>query len=127
MVGFLVNIEEKTRTNTYFRQVLYTSQHEQVVLMSLLPNEDIGEEIHEIVDQFLRIEEGEGKVIMNGEEHAVKDGDAFVVPAGVKHNLINTSSEKPLKLYTIYSPPHHKDLTVHKTKVEAMADAEDHL
>lgn len=127
MGGFLVNIEEKTRTNTYFRQVLYTSQHEQVVLMSLLPNEDIGEEIHEIVDQFLRIEEGEGKVIMNGEEHVIKDGDAFVVPAGTKHNVINTSSEKPLKLYTIYSPPHHKDKTVHKTKADAVADKEDHL
>ena len=127
MIGFLVNIEEKTRTNTFFRQVLYTGQHEQVVVMSLQPNEDIGEEIHEIVDQFLRIEEGGGKVIMNGEEHVIKDGDAFVVPAGTKHNVINTSSEKALKLYTIYSTPHHKDKTLHKTKADAMADKEDHL
>mgnify|MGYP001616974639 CR=1 FL=1 len=127
MVGFLVNIEEKTRANSLFRQVLYTGQHEQVVVMSILPNEDIGEEVHEIVDQFLRIEEGEGKVIMNGEEHVIKDGDAFVVPAGTKHNVINTSSEKELKLYTIYSPPHHKDKTVHKTKADAVADKEDHL
>ena len=127
MIGFLVNIEEKTRTNTFFRQVLYTGQHEQVVVMSLQPNEDIGEEIHEIVDQFLRIEEGGGKVIMNGEEHVIKDGDAFVVPAGTKHNVINTSSEKALKLYTIYSPPHHKDKTLHKTKADAIADKENHL
>lgn len=127
MVGLLVNIEEKTRANSFFRQVLYTGQHEQVVVMSILPNEDIGEEVHEIVDQFLRIEEGEGRMVMNGEEHVVKDGDAFVVPAGTKHNVINTSSEKPLKLYTIYSPPHHKDKTVHKTKADAVADKEDHL
>ncbi|OGK20288.1 cupin [Candidatus Roizmanbacteria bacterium RIFCSPHIGHO2_01_FULL_39_8] len=127
MIGFLVNIEEKTRTNTFFRQVLYTGQHEQVVVMSLQPNEDIGEEIHEIVDQFLRIEEGVGKVIMSGEEHRIKDGDAFVVPAGTKHNVINTSSGKALKLYTIYSPPHHKDKTLHKTKADAIADKENHL
>jgi mannose-6-phosphate isomerase-like protein (cupin superfamily) len=84
-------------------------------------------EIHEIVDQFLRVEAGEGKVIMNGKEHAIKGGDAFVVPAGTEHNVINTSAENPLKLYTVYSPPHHKDETVHKTKQEAEADKEDHL
>jgi mannose-6-phosphate isomerase-like protein (cupin superfamily) len=84
-------------------------------------------EIHEIVDQFLRVEAGEGKVIMNGEEHLIKDGDAFVVPAQTEHNVINTSAERPLKLYTVYSPPHHKDGTIHKTKQEAEGDKEDHL
>lgn len=84
-------------------------------------------EVHEIVDQFIRVEEGEGKAIMNGEEHPIKDGDAIVVPAGVEHNVINTSSVKQLKLYTIYSPPHHKDKVVHKTKAEAETDSEDHL
>ena len=127
MTGYLQNIEEITLKNGYFRQVLYTSQHQQLVVMSLLPNEDIGMEIHEIVDQFLRIESGEGKLIMNGEEHLVKDGDAFIVPAGTQHNVINTSSDKPLKLYTIYSPPHHKDKTIHKTKRDAELDREDHL
>jgi mannose-6-phosphate isomerase-like protein (cupin superfamily) len=121
------NIEEQTINNDYFRQVIYTGQHEQVVLMSLNPNESIGMEVHEIVDQFLRIEKGEGKVIINGKEQAVKDGFAIVVPAGAKHNVINTSSTKPLKLYTIYAPPHHKDGTIHKTKEEAEKDKEDHI
>ncbi|MDO8497341.1 MAG: cupin domain-containing protein [bacterium] len=127
MTGYIGNIEKLTLANTYFRQVLYTGQHNQLVLMCLQPNEEIGVEVHEIVDQFLRIEEGEGKVIMNGEEHLVKDGDAIIVPAGAKHNVINTSSEKQLKLYTVYSPPHHKDDTIHKTKAEAEADTTDHL
>jgi mannose-6-phosphate isomerase-like protein (cupin superfamily) len=127
MTGFVGNIEEKTLANTYFRQVIYTGQHSQLVLMCLQPNEEIGEEVHEIVDQFLRIETGEGKVIINGEEQLIKDGDAIVVPAGAKHNVINTSSEKQLKLYTVYSPPHHKDGIIHKTKSEAKTDKEDHL
>lgn len=127
MTGFLQNIEQLTLNNTYFRQVLYTGQHAQLVLMSLNPGEEIGMEVHEIVDQFLRVEAGEGKVLMNGEEHIVKNGDAFIVPAGTQHNVINTSSDKPLKLYTVYSPPHHKDGIVHKTKQEAEADKEDHL
>lgn len=127
MTGFLQNIEQLSLQNTHFRQVLYTGQHAQLVLMSLLPNEDIGMEVHEIVDQFLRVESGEGKVVMNGEEHPIKDGDAFIVPAGTQHNVFNTSSDKPLKLYTLYSPPHHRDATVHKTKQEAEADKEDHL
>lgn len=127
MTGFIGNIEEKTHANTYFRQVIYTGQHAQLVVMCLQPNEDIGMEVHEIVDQFLRIEEGEGKVILNGEEHSIKDGDAIIVPAGVQHNVINTSNEKQLKLYTIYSPPHHKDGIVHKTKADALADTSDHL
>lgn len=127
MIGFVGNIEEKTLENNYFRQVLYTGQHIQLVLMCLKPNEEIGLEIHEITDQFLRIESGEGKIIINGEEQSIKDGDAIVVPAGAEHNVVNTSSSKKLKLYTIYAPPHHKDGTIHKTKEEANIDTADHL
>lgn len=127
MTGYLTNIEDKTIANSTFRTVLYTSQHQQLVVMSLLPDEDIGMEVHEVVDQFLRVEKGTGKVVMNGEEHPVSDGDAFIVPAGTHHNVINTSSTESMKLYTVYSPPHHKDGTVHKTKAEANADKEDHL
>jgi mannose-6-phosphate isomerase-like protein (cupin superfamily) len=127
MTGYLQNIEEITLKNENFRQVLFTSQHVQLVVMSLKPGEEIGLEIHQIVDQFLRVEAGEGKVIINDEEHPIKAGDAIIVPAQTSHNLINTSSEKPLKLYTIYSPPHHKDGTIHQTKQAAEADHEDHL
>jgi len=127
MIGYVDNIEQKTLDNNNFRQVLYTGQHSQLVVMSLAANEDIGVEIHEIVDQFLRIEQGEGKIILNGEERLVKDGDAIVVPAGVEHNLINMSSDRQLKLYTIYSPAHHKDQTIHKTKADAENDTEDHI
>ncbi len=127
MTGFLGNIEELTLKNNFFRQVLFTGQHAQVVLMSLNPGEEIGVEVHEIVDQFIRIETGSGKVIMNGEEHNISDGDAFVVPAGTKHNVVNLSEKEPLKLYTVYSPPHHKDGVVHKTKMAADADKADHL
>lgn len=127
MTGYVGNIEELTLSNSNFRQVIYTGQHSQLVVMCLKPNEDIGFEIHEIVDQFLRIEKGEAKIILNGEEHLVKDGDAFIVPAGVKHNVINTSSENPLKLYTVYSPPHHKDGIIHRTKADAVADQSDHI
>lgn len=127
MIGYVGNIEELTLANNYFRQVIYTGQHTQLVLMCLQTNEEIGEEVHEVVDQFLRIEEGEGKVIMNGQEQAIKAGSAIVVPAGTKHNVINTSADKPLKLYTLYSPPHHKDGIVHKTKLEAEADQTDQI
>jgi len=127
MTGFVGNIEELTLANNYFRQVIYTGQHVQLVVMSLLPNEDIGMEIHQTTDQFLRIEKGEGKVILNGEESLIKDGSAIVVPAGTQHNVINTSSVNPLKLYTVYSPPHHKDGTIHKTKQDAETDTKDHL
>lgn len=127
MIGYLDNIEKVALTNENFRQVLYTGQHAQLVVMSLNPNEEIGEEVHQIVDQFLRVEAGEGRLVLNGEEQTVKDGDAFMIPAGVKHNVINTSPDKPLKLYTIYSPPHHKDGTIHKTKEEAASDEEDHI
>lgn len=127
MKGYITNIENDTLQNEYFRKVLYTAQHSQLVLMSLQPKEDIGEEIHEIVDQFIRIEEGEGKAILNGEEHTLADGSAIVIPAGTKHNIFNTSTEKKLKLYTIYSPAHHRDKTIHKSKKDALADKEDHL
>ena len=127
MAGFVTNIDEKTLANPNFRHVIFTAPHSQLVLMSLKPNEEIGMETHANVDQFFRIESGEGKVIMNGEEQMIKDGSAIVVPAGTEHNVINTSAEKELKLYTIYSPPNHPDGKIHKTKQEAMADEEDHL
>jgi len=127
MTGYVGNVEKLALENTDFRRVLFTGQHEQLVLMNLLPNEDIGEEVHEIVDQFLRVEAGEGKVIIDGEEKAVSDGDSILVPAGAKHNLINTSDKNPLKLYTVYAPPHHKDGTTHKTKADAESDTEDHI
>lgn len=121
MIGYKANIEELTRANTYFRQVLFTAPHSQLVLMTLQPNEEIGMEVHPDNDQFFRFEEGEGKVIIDGTEYPVKDGDAAVVPAGAQHNVINTSGTAMLKLYTIYSPAHHPDGTVHKTKAEAIA------
>lgn len=127
MKGYVTNIEEKTIQNSYFREVLHTTQHSQLVVMSLLPNEDIGVEVHETVDQFIRIEEGEAKAILDGEEHSLSSGSVVIVPAGIKHNIVNTSSEKKLKLYTLYTPPHHKDGTIHKTKEEAQSDTEDHI
>ena len=119
MHGFITNIEQDTENNNFFRKVIFTAKNCQLVLMSLKPNEEIGEEVHENVDQFFRFEKGEGKVVLGGEESAVKDGFVLVVPAGTKHNIINTSSSESLKLYTIYSPPNHADGTIHKTKQEA--------
>ena len=127
MTGYVGNIEEATLNNSNFRQVVFTGPHSQLVLMSLNPNEDIGPEVHANVDQFFRVEKGEGKVVMKGEEQPIKDGSAIVVPAGTEHNIINTSSDSCLKLYTIYTPPQHKDGVVHKTKTEAEADETDHL
>lgn len=121
MTGFVGNIEEKTLVNTYFRQVLYTGVHAQLVVMSLALGEEIGLETHPNVDQFFRFESGEGKVIINGEESLVKNGSAVIVPAGAQHNVINISQTEALKLYTIYSPPNHPDGTIHKTKQEALA------
>ena len=126
MNGYVIDIEEKTLKNNYFREVLFTAKYSQLVVMSLLPNEEIGSEVHHNVDQFLRIEEGEGKAVLNGKEYKIKDGSAIVVPAGVEHNVINLSSTNKLKLYTIYSPAEHRDKTEHKTKKEALADTEDH-
>ena len=126
MVGFVDNIEEKTEQNNFFRQVLYTGKHTQLVVMSLLPGEEIGMEVHPQVDQFFRIEEGRAEVIIDGEEHEVDEGFAIIVPAGSQHNVINTGSN-PLKLYTLYSPPNHPDGTIHRTRAEAMAaEKEEH-
>jgi mannose-6-phosphate isomerase-like protein (cupin superfamily) len=122
MKGFVINIDEETEINTDYRRVLYTARNSQLVVMHLEPSDEIGAEIHEL-DQFIRFEEGEGLVILNGEEYAVSDGFAVVIPAGVEHNVINTGSE-PLKLYSVYAPPEHKDGTVHKTKAD---DAEEHF
>jgi mannose-6-phosphate isomerase-like protein (cupin superfamily) len=126
MAGYIADIEKETKENTNFRKVLFTGPQSQLVVMSLKPGEDIGEEVHNDIDQFIRIEEGKGKVVLDGEETAIKDDWATVIPAGTKHNVINTSQEKELKLYTIYSPPEHKDGTIHKTKEEAMADEHHH-
>lgn len=120
MVGFVGNIEEQTQANDYFRQVIFTAPHSQLVLMSLNPGEEIGMETHADVDQFFRFESGTGKVILNSEESVVSNGFAVVVPAGTEHNVVNTGTDK-LKLYTIYSPANHPDGTIHKTKAEAMA------
>lgn len=127
MVGYVGDIEKETLANNNFRRVVFTGKYAQLVVMSLLPNEEIGLEVHPAVDQFFRVDAGEGKVVMNGEEHALGNGDAIVVPAGTEHNVINTSASQPLKLYTIYSPPQHKDGTVHATKAEALADEADHV
>lgn len=127
MPGYIIDIEKKTLANENFREVLYTAQHCQLVVMNLQPKEDIGVEIHEIVDQFIRVEEGEGKAILNGKEYALTDGSAIIIPAGVKHNIVNTSSDKKLKIYTIYCPPHHRDKTIHKSKKDALLDTDDHI
>jgi mannose-6-phosphate isomerase-like protein (cupin superfamily) len=119
MKGYIVNIEEKTQTNDYFRQVLFTTDKSQLVVMALQPGEEIGMEVHPEHDQFIRFEKGSGKMIMDGKESVVSDGFAVVIPAGTEHNVINTSSEV-MKLYTIYTPPEHQDGTVHKTKQEAI-------
>ncbi|MDD5098950.1 MAG: cupin domain-containing protein [Candidatus Colwellbacteria bacterium] len=123
MKGFVDNIEKLTIENDNFRKVLYTAKNSQLVLMSIAPNDDIGEEVHDL-DQFLRIESGEGKAVLDGIEYAISDGSAIVVPAGAKHNIINTSSVSALKLYTLYSPPEHMDGVVRRTKAEAMASEE---
>jgi mannose-6-phosphate isomerase-like protein (cupin superfamily) len=122
MKGFCINIETATLENGNFRKVLYTSKHSQLVLMSLKPGEDIGMEVHEENDQFFRFEKGQGKCIIDGNEYELTDGVAVVVPAGAQHNIINTSKTEGLKLYTIYSPAHHKDRIVRATKEEAEAN-----
>lgn len=123
MKGFVENIEELTLENENFRTVLYTGKHSQLVVMSIPAGEDIGEEVHTL-DQFIRFEEGEGKVLMDGVEHVVGDGTVVIVPAGARHNVINTSTSDALKLYTLYAPPEHIDGTVHVTKADALAHEE---
>ena len=121
MNGFITDIEKETLDNNFFRRVLYTARNSQLVVMALKPGEEIGEEVHEEHDQFFRIESGQGEVVLNGEIHFVKDDFAVVVPAGVRHNVINTSNGM-MKLYTIYSPPEHKEGTVHQTKEDALRE-----
>ncbi len=121
MTGFITDIEDETLKNDNFRKVLFTAQHSQLVVMSLKPGEDIGAEVHPNTDQFFRFESGMGKVVIDGEEHEVKNGSVVIVPAGANHNVINTSPDQPLQLYTIYSPPQHPDGTIHKTKADATA------
>lgn len=123
MKGFFANIEKAALANNNFRQVLYTAKHSQLVLMSLKPKEEIGMEVHPDNDQFFRFEKGKGKCIIDGNEYALTDGVAIVVPAGAQHNIINVSETEELKLYTIYSPAHHKDGVVRATKEAAEADS----
>lgn len=123
MKGFSTDIESATKENTNFRKVLYTGKYSQLVLMSLSPSEDIGMETHKDNDQFFRFEMGEGKCVIDGNEYVVKDGDVIIVPAGAKHNIINTSDSEDLKLYTLYSPPHHKNSVVRATKAKAEESA----
>src|SRR4030042_17729 len=118
MKGFINNIEKDTLANNFFRKVIFTASHSQLVLMSLKPGEEIGEEVHDTLDQFFRFEKGEGKVVIEGQEFPISDGSAVVIPSGTKHNIINTSGSEPFKLYTIYSPPNHQDKTIHQTKEE---------
>lgn len=125
MKGYNSNIEKETLENTNFRKVLYTGKHSQLVLMSLRPNEEIGMEIHTDNDQFFRFEKGEGKCIIDGNEYILGDGSVIAVPSGAEHNIINTSSTEDLKLYTIYSPAHHKDQIVRNTKEDAIANEEE--
>lgn len=124
MKGYHANIEELVAGNENFRQVVYTAKHSQLVLMALKPNEEIGMEVHDENDQFFRFESGVGKVFIDGNEYLVKDGDVIVIPSGAEHNVINTSGTESLKMYTIYSPAHHADGTVHATKEDAMNDEE---
>jgi mannose-6-phosphate isomerase-like protein (cupin superfamily) len=126
MSGYSIDIEKKTIENTYFREVLYTAPNLQLVVMTLKPGEEIGMETHEHGDQFFRVEAGEGKAILDGETHQLTDGSIVIIPEKVEHNIVNTSADKDLKVYTIYTPPEHKDGVVHKTKAEADADEDDH-
>jgi len=126
MKGYVDNIEKAALENSNFRTVLYTAKNSQLVLMSLKPGEEIGEEVHHL-DQFIRVEKGMGRAILDGVERAIEDGTAIVIPAGTKHNVINMSSDLELKLYTIYSPPEHTDGIVHATKQDALADTADHF
>ena len=121
MKGYKTNIEKDTKANEHFRKVLYTGKHTQLVLMSLKPGEEIGAETHRGIDQFFRVDKGHGKCTIDGHVYLIKDGDAFIVPSGAKHNVVNTSESEELKVYTLYSPPHHKDGIIHRTKADAEA------
>lgn len=119
MSGYSINIEEKTLAGNNFREVLYTTQRSQLVIMTLQPGDEIGLEKHDGHDQFIRVEAGTGVAILDGERHALEDGVAVVIPAGTEHNVINTSDSEPMRLYTLYTPPEHPDGIVHATKAEA--------
>ena len=123
MKGYVTNIEKLSLENENFRQVLYTAKNSQLVVMSLKPGEDIGEEVHQL-DQFIRCERGEGTAVLDGVSHSISDGFVVVVPAGTRHNIVNTSPTESLKLYTLYSPPSHRDGVIHVTKEQAEADTE---
>lgn len=122
MKGFVQDIERLAVDNDDFRHVLYTAKHSQLVVMSLKPKEEIGAEVHKL-DQFFRVEAGSGEAVLDGVRTAITAGFAVVVPAGAKHNITNTG-DVPLKLYTLYSPPNHRDGIVHHTRAEAEADTE---
>ncbi len=126
MKGYVANIEKLSLENENFREVLYTTKNSQLVVMSLRPGEEIGEEVHHL-DQFIRCEAGEGQAVLDGLVSDLKEGFVVVVPAGAKHNIINTSADAPLKLYTLYSPPNHRDGIVHRTKQDAEIDEGEHF
>jgi mannose-6-phosphate isomerase-like protein (cupin superfamily) len=119
MSGYSINLEQKTLAGNNFREVLYTTQRSQLVIMTLQPGEEIGLEKHEGHDQFIRVEAGQGVAILDGERHALEDGVAVVIPAGTEHNVINTSDSEPMRLYTLYTPPEHPDGIVHATRADA--------
>lgn len=123
MKGFIGNIETQTIENRDFRRVVYTGEHAQLVLMTLQPGEEIGEEVHEDTDQFFRVEKGIGEVVIDSRRTSIEDGSAILVPAGSRHNVMNTGRE-PLQVYTLYAPPHHEDGTVHHRKADADASTE---
>ena len=125
-MSYIINLEKESLENGFFRKVLFTTKNTQLVVMSLLPGEDIGEEVHHL-DQFIRVERGEGKSVLDGVERALSDGVALVIPSGTKHNITNTSKEESLKLYTLYAPPNHKEGTIHKTKEDALEDEKEHF
>lgn len=124
MNGYDTNIEQQTLENTNFRKVLYTSEFQQLVVMSIPVGGEIGKEIHDENDQFIRVESGEAEAVIDGRKIKLRDDDVIIIPKGSEHNVVNSSSDKDLKVYTIYSPPHHKDGTIHATKAEADADDE---
>jgi mannose-6-phosphate isomerase-like protein (cupin superfamily) len=126
MERYVSNIEKKSLENEYFREVLFTGPHSQLVVMSIAPGEDIGMETHKEVDQFFKVEAGIGLAILDGKEYNLENGSAVVIPAGTEHNIINRSKSEPLKVYTIYSPPNHPHGTIHKDKAEALAYEKKH-
>jgi mannose-6-phosphate isomerase-like protein (cupin superfamily) len=126
MSGYSINIEQKTLAGNNFREVLYTTERSQLVIMTLQPGEEIGMEHHEGHDQFIRVEVGDGVAILDGERHTLEDGVAVVIPAGTEHNVINTSASAPMRLYTLYTPPEHPEGTVHRNKAEALEYEKQH-